>query len=318
MEKASVSRTSALVTGGCGFIGSHVVDRLVGMGLHVMVMDDLSSDSNSKFYHNDKAAFFKIDISDAEKVSDFFESNKVDWVFHLAAESRIQPAIENPLYAVKVNVQGTCNLLQAARLNGVSRFIYSSTSSAYGLVHDPRLRGIPSPPLSEDMKRDCLNPYSVSKCAGEDFCKIYSSLYGLNTVCFRYFNVYGERQPTRGQYAPVIGLFQRQVENGEPMTIVGDGLQKRDFTYVGDVAEANILAAKSDDEKIFGEVFNVGSGKNYSVLDIAEMIGDNWIHIPPRPGEARVSLADNSKIKNALGWEPTIDIAEWVRLGRIS
>jgi len=134
-------------------------------------------------------------------------------------------------------------------------------------------------------------------------------------VCFRYFNVYGERQPTRGQYAPVIGLFQRQVENGEPMTIVGDGLQKRDFTYVGDVAEANILAAKSDDEKIFGEVFNVGSGKNYSVLDIAEMIGDNWIHIPPRLGEARVSLADNSKIKNALGWEPTIDIAEWIRLG---
>jgi UDP-glucose 4-epimerase len=309
VEKVSVSRPSALVTGGCGFIGSHVVDRLVGMGLQVMVMDDLSSESNSKFYHNDKANFFKIDISDAEKVSDFFESNKVDWVFHLAAESRIQPAIENPLYAVRVNVQGTCNLLQAARLNGVSRFMYSSTSAAYGLANDP--------PLSEDMKRDCLNPYSASKCVGEDFCKIYNSLYGLNTVCFRYFNVYGERQPTRGQYAPVIGLFQRQVENGEPMTIVGDGLQKRDFTYVGDVAEANILAAKSDNEKIFGEVFNVGSGKNYSVLDIAEMIGDNWTHIPPRPGEARVSLADNSKIKNALGWEPTVDISEWVRLGSI-
>ena len=183
--------------------------------------------------------------------------------------------------------------------------VYSSTSAAYGLANEP--------PLREDMPRDCLNPYSVTKCAGEELCKMYNDLFGLPVVYFRYFNVYGERQPTKGQYAPVIGLFRRQMRDGEPMTIVGDGTQRRDFTYVKDVVEANLLAASTDDEAVFGELFNVGTGKNYSILDLVKMMGGEYIHIPPRPAESKVSRADNSKIERLLGWSPKTDLETWVR-----
>jgi UDP-glucose 4-epimerase len=294
--------TRYLVTGGAGFIGSHLVERLLDEGHQVVVVDDESADSNEEFFWDKRAENHKVDITDYESLVPLFEG--VTGVFHFAAEARIQPAIKNPSRAASVNVLGTCNVLQAARTHGVDRVIYSSTSSAYGRKN--------TPPLREDMPNDCLNPYSVTKVAGEELCKMYTNLFGLNTVILRYFNVYGERQPLKGQYAPVVGIFQRQVAAGEPMTIVGDGGQKRDFTYVKDVANANFLAMTSVNNEIFGETFNVGTGTNISVLELASLIGDEVVHIPERLGESRATLADARKINSMMGWEPTIFIQDWL------
>ncbi len=290
-----------LITGGNGFIGSHLVDKLIKERNKVIVIDNLSAECNEKFYFNDKAENHKLDICDAESIDPLFDG--VDYVFHLAAESRIQPAILNPSLAASVNVVGTTNVLQSARKHNVKRVIYSATSSGYGLKNKP--------PLKETMQNDCLNPYSVTKCAGEEMCKMYSTLFGLETVILRYFNVYGERSPLKGHYAPVIGLFLKQHFSQKKMTIVGDGLQKRDFTHVQDVVEANLLAAAAI-SGVSGELFNVGSGTNISILDIAKHISEDFIFIDERPGEARETLADITKIKNNLGWHPSIDVLDWV------
>lgn len=288
----------ALVTGGAGFIGSNLVDRLVDMNCEVVVIDNETADCNEKFYWNPKADNYKLNICNYEFTRDLY--NDVDWVFHLAAESRLQSAIKNPINAVTKNVVGTCTVLQCAKESGVNKVIYSSTSSAYGLNKYPNYETDPN---------DCLNPYSVSKVAGEELCKMYTNLYGLKTVIFRYFNVYGERSPTTGQYAPVIGIFQKQKRNNQSLTIVDDGLQKRDFVYVYDVVNANILAAtKEIDEKYYGQVYNVGSGENVSILEIAQMISDDYVFIPPRLGEAKTTLANIDKIKNVFGWNPNINI----------
>lgn len=295
----------AIVTGGAGFIGSHVVDRLRKDGHEVTVIDDESAESNETFYRTKRGVKnLGFDISDYTALVNLFQQDQPDVIFHLAAESRIQPTILNPLKACKTNFIGTCTLLQAAREAKVKRFVYSSTSSAYGLKN--------TPPLHEEMPRDCLNPYSVTKVAAEDLCKMYHTLFGLETVVFRYFNVYGERQPLRGQYAPVVGIFLRQKAAGEAMTIVGDGAQRRDFTHVSDVVEANILAATSTNEKIFGEVFNVGTGRNHSVKELADLIGGWQTHVPSRPAEAQETLADISKIKNLLGWSPKVSFEDWI------
>jgi UDP-glucose 4-epimerase len=291
-----------LVTGGAGFIGSNLVDKLVEKGYQVIVIDNEFSDAHEQFYWNDKAENYKYDIRDYELIEPLFK--EVKYVFHLAAEARIQPAIADPTTAVEINVIGTCNVLQAARLNNVERVIYSSTSSAYGLVN--------SPPLREDMPNDCLNPYSVSKVAGEELCRMYSDLFGLKTITFRYFNIYGERQPTKGQYAPVIGLFLRQRQNKEFLTVVGDGLQTRDYTHVSDVVSANIAATKCSEG--FGEIYNIGCGKQYSVIDLAMMIGGSLTHIPPRVGESRYTEANIEKSKRVLGWSPEVSLEDWLAI----
>jgi UDP-glucose 4-epimerase len=290
----------SIVTGGAGFIGSHVVDRLVELGHDVIVIDNQSATAHDQFYFNDKAEYHCISITNSY-ISGLFQD--VDYVFHLAAESRIQPALENPELAIETNILGTCKILKYALDYGVKRVMYSSTSSAYGLINPI--------PHKEDMKKDCLNPYSITKTAGEDFCKMYTNLYGLETVTFRYFNVYGERQPTKGQYAPVVGLFQRQSAAGEPMTIVGDGEQTRDYTHVSDVVAANI-AAMTAPEEACGELFNIGTGTNYSVNDIARMVGGEVKYIPARLGEARDTLADISKTKRILNWEPKVKLEDWL------
>ena len=295
--------TKSLVTGGAGFIGSNLVDRLVEIGHEVVVIDNESAESNEQFYWNDKAYNYKYDIRDYENTRPLYEG--VDFVFHLAAESRIQPAIENPINAISLNSVGTCTVLQCSREAGVNRVIYSSTSSGYGMNQSPNIETQPD---------DCLNPYSVSKVNGEKLCRMYTKLYGLPTISFRYFNVYGERQPIRGQYAPVIGIFLRQRAAREPLTIVSDGHQRRDFTYVGDVVNANVLAATKDVEsEAFGELYNVGNGVNYSIREIAKMIGHPSIHIAPRPGEARTSLANNQKLRKTFGWEPTVKVEDWIK-----
>lgn len=292
-----------IVTGGSGFIGSHLVDKLVELNKNVIVIDDESAEGNDPAHRNPKAVYHKINVCDYEKILPLFAD--VDYVFHLAAESRIQPTLLNPPKACQVNMVGTCNVLQAAKVHGVKKVMYSSTSSAYGLKN--------TSPLREDMPRDCLNPYSVSKVAAEDLCKMYYTLFGLPTVIFRYFNIYGERQPLKGQYAPVIGIFLRQKAAGEEMTIVGDGSQRRDFTHVSDAVFANLLAAFSDDERMLGEIFNIGTGMNHSVLEICDMMGGAHTFIPARAGESQVSLADISKAKEILSYTPGVQLVDWVR-----
>lgn len=292
----------ALVTGGAGFIGSNLVDKLIDFGWEVIVIDNESAECNEKFYWNDKAKNYFVDICDYENTRNLYDG--VDYVFHLAAESRLQPAIKNPILAVTKNAVGTCTVLQCAREAGVKKVIYSSTSSAYGLNKYPNYETDPN---------DCLNPYSVSKVAGEDLCALYTKLYGLKTIILRYFNVYGERSPTTGQYAPVIGIFLRQRDAGEPLTIVGDGEQRRDFVHVKDVANANLMAALANlEDEYYGQVYNIGNGENISILEIAQMISDNYIHIPPREGEAKTTLANIDKAKNTFGWNPKLNVKQWI------
>jgi UDP-glucose 4-epimerase len=291
--------SKCLVTGGAGFIGSNLVDKLISFGHQVVVIDNESSVCNEQFYWNDKADNHKLDICDYERTRPLYEG--VEYIFHLAAHSRIQVAMKNPIEAMNTNVVGTSTVLQCAREVKARRVIYSSTSSAYGLKN--------TPPLHEDMQEDCLNPYSVSKVAGEKVCKMYYDLFGLRTITLRYFNVYGERQPLKGQYAPVIGLFLEQKKKGEPLTIVGDGEQRRDFTHVSDVVQANINAMCVN---FSGIVVNIGTGVNHSVNEVAAMISDKHIYIDARPGESRVTLARNSRARFYLDWEPKVKLENWI------
>jgi len=294
--------TISIVTGGAGFIGSHIVEELKRLDHMVVVIDNEYSD-NDNFHWRKDTLNVNIDITDYKGLKNAFTG--ADYVFHLAAEARIGPAIENPVNALNINTIGTCNVLQCAREVGAKKVLYSSTSSGYGLNEAPNIETQPD---------DCLNPYSVSKIAGEKLCKMYTDLYGLKTIVFRYFNVFGERAPRKGQYAPVTGIFLRQKAAGEPLTIVGDGEQRRDYIYVKDVANANVMAAISNpDDEAYGQVYNVGSGKNYSVNEIASFISDDTINIPPRVGEARNSLANIDKIQKTFAWKPEMNVEEWIK-----
>lgn len=290
----------ALVTGGAGFIGSNLVDKLIDMGVEVTVIDNFSTGKRENL--NPAACCLELDIStiSIDTLTNLMEGINV--VFHMAAEPRIQVSIENPSETIKTNILGTSNILEAAKEAGVGKIIYSSTCAAYGL--QTKL------PFNENMKTDCLNTYSISKVAGEELCKMYSTLFGLDILTFRYFNVYGNRQPTTGQYAPVIGIFKRQKDNNEPLTIVGDGLQTRDYINVLDIVEANIAASTSSYSN--GSIYNIGTGKEHSVLDIAKLISDEYIHIPQREGECKYVKADITKVKHFLNWEPKIKLKDWI------
>jgi len=294
--------TISIVTGGASFIGSHIVEKLKRLDHMVVVIDNEYSD-NDNFHWRKDTLNVNIDITDYKALKKAFTG--ADYIFHCAAEARIGPAIENPVNALNINTIGTCNVLQCAREVKAKKVLYSSTSSGYGLNEAPNIETQPD---------DCLNPYSVSKVAGEKLCKMYTDLYGLNTIIFRYFNVFGERAPRKGQYAPVTGIFLRQKAAGEPLTIVGDGEQRRDYIYVKDVANANIMAAISNpDDDAYGQVYNVGSGKSYSVNEIASFISDDTINIPPRVGEARNSLANIDKIQKTFAWKPEMNVEEWIK-----
>ena len=293
---------TSLVTGGCGFIGSHLVDRLIQIGHKVRVIDDLSAQENEKFYYNDQAKYWDYDVS---KSDCGFIFNNIDYVFHLAARSRIQPTIGSPNECFEVNVVGTQRVLEWSRINNVKRVIYSGTSSLYGTQN--------SIPFAPNMPADCLNPYSMSKWMGEQVCKLYNQLYGLPSIVLRYFNVYGPREPIKGSYAPVVGLFKRQCKNNMPPTIVSPGTQRRDFTYIDDVVDANILAMKSSTIDIPHNIYNVGTGVNYNMFELSEMIygssgNGDWSGIvdmkPPRPAEVKETLADIESTMRDLGWFP--------------
>lgn len=290
--------SKVLVTGGAGFIGSHLVDRLLEAGHEVVVIDDLSTGRQQNL--NPKAQFTKADIADYDAIAPQFAG--VEAVFHLAARARIQPSIQHPLQSNASNITGTLNVLWAAKNAGVKKVIYSASSSAYG--------DQPTLPLKESMAPKPKSPYALQKWVGERYCALFDELYELSTVSLRYFNVYGLRQLVDGPYATVIGIFLDQVAEGKPMTIVGDGEQRRDFTYVSDVVEANLLAWQKDVRS--GEVINIGTGKNYSVNELAGLIGGPTINLPPRPGETKVTLAQVTKAKKLLGWEPKITLEEGV------
>tara|TARA_B100000676_G_C17900167_1_gene744105 strand:+ start:82 stop:1017 length:936 start_codon:yes stop_codon:yes gene_type:complete len=298
-----------IVTGGAGFIGSNLVDKLIENGHEVLVIDDLSLGKKRNI--NKKAKFRKLNIAsfdptkrwvDLEQIGKLFEG--VDTIFHLAAKTRVQPSIKNPYLWNTVNVGGTLNLLNLARLHGVRRFVFSSSSSVYGNVTEENL------PTPETAPKNPLSPYGLQKLVGEQYCKLYSTIHNIDTVCLRYFSVYGERQPTKGDYSLVMGIFANLRLEGKPLTINGDGEQRRDFTYVGDVVSANIKASMSD--KVGnGEILNVGNGDNRSVNDIAKMIGGPIEYRDPVI-EPRETLADNSKTRKLLDWKPTMKLEDWM------
>ena len=290
-----------IVTGGAGFIGSNLVDLLIEEGHEVYVIDNFSS--GKKENCNEKAQYFELDISDSNNYEDLKNIllGSVG-VFHLAALPRVQESIDNPLHFEKNNTLSTINILKACADSNVKRLVYSASSSAYGNT-------IQLPSKEEDPV-DPISPYAMQKYYGEIACRMFSNVYGVETVSLRYFNVYGERQSLEGAYALVMCVFARQRLNNEPLTIRGDGEQRRDFTHVKDIAKANILAMHS--EKVGnGEVINIGNSDNRSVNQIANMIGGPTVNINPVV-EPRETLADNSKAKNLLGWSPSIIIEEWV------
>lgn len=304
-----------LVTGGAGFIGSNLVDELMTQGLEVRVLDDLSEGKPSnieRWKGHKNFQFIQGSILDYDLVRR--ASDHVSCTFHLAADSRIQTGITNPLHAFMTNVQGTANVAEAARQSGVRRVVYSASSSAYGrksdhLLADPLFKG-----LTEDLPTDCLNPYSMSKKAGEEVMDVYNRLYGLSTVSLRYFNVYGPRHQEEGRYATVIAIFRKQLREGKKMTVVGDGTQRRDFTFVGDVVRANMMAMMNQEAT---GVFNIGTGTNHSINDLAQLIyGKGGMsdvpleYIPPRLGEAYITLADNSKARGIMGWNPQVNLQQ--------
>lgn len=290
--------SKCLVTGGAGFIGSNLVDELIKQKHQVTVIDNLST--GKKEYVNAKADFHKLDIRNLAEIKSVFSG--MDYVFHLAAFPRVQPSIEDPATANDINLNGTLNVLLAARDAKVKRVVYSASSSAYG--DQTKM------PLTEDMPAHPLSPYGLQKYVGELYCRLFSDIYGLPTVSLRYFNAYGKRQTLEGAYCLVMGIFVSQRLKKQPMTITGDGENRRDYTSVIDVVRANILASQI--EKVGkGEVMNIGRGSNFSVNELAKMIGGPVKHIEARI-EPRETLADNFLAKKLIGWEPTINLPEWL------
>ena len=294
---------NVIVTGGAGFIGSHLVDKLISKGIKVRVLDNLLTGKKENI--NPKADYYNLDIADLEEYRfEIFED--IDTIFHLAATTSVQESIENPILYNLVNITGTANLLQAAKSTGtVKRFIFSSSSSVYGNAKTPTSEEHPTNPLS---------PYALSKLIGEQHCKLYSDIYDLDTVCLRYFNVYGDRMNKDGGYKLLFPIFKEQVNTLKPLTINNDGEQRRDFIHVDDIVDANIRVAENVDN-FKGNIYNVGNGANCSVNEIADMfnsVSDLRIF---NKGiiEPLETLAEMSKIDLDLDWKPKGNLKEWIK-----
>jgi UDP-glucose 4-epimerase len=296
------NKKRALVTGGAGFIGSHLVESLLKRGIQVTVLDNLSNgrlENLALVNDNSDLTFYNVDVSEFEKIRPLFEG--VDWVFHLAALADIVPSIQNPLRYHKANVDGTVAVLEAARLAKVRRFVYAASSSCYGI---PDLY-----PTPESAPIRPMYPYALTKYLGEEAVLHWAQVYDVPAVALRLFNVYGPRSRTSGTYGAVFGVFLAQKLHGVPFTVVGDGTQTRDFTFVSDVVAAFIAAADSEYTK---EVFNVGSGASQSVNRLTELLGGERIYITKRPGEPDSTFADIKKITSRLSWKPEVTFEKGV------
>lgn len=286
----------AVVTGGAGFIGSHLVDRLITNGHEVVVLDNCASGRWENLQHlrgEPRLAVEAVDLAAADAAARHVQG--ADWVFHLAALADIVPSIQRPLDYYRANVEGTVRVLEAARQARVKRFVYAASSSCYGI---PDVYPTPeSAPIRPQY------PYALTKCLGEEMALHWGKVYKLPVVSLRFFNVYGPRSRTSGAYGAVFGVFLAQKRAGQPMTVVGDGKQTRDFVFVTDVAEALVRAAESS---VSGEIFNVGSGGTYSINQLVGLLGGEVTHLPKRPGEPDCTWADITKIQQVLGWTPRV------------
>ena len=293
----------SLVTGGCGFIGSHLVEKLLTLGHEVLVIDNLSSGRLANIAStqgHSKIQFIHGDVAELESITPAFE--KIDWVFHLAGLADIVPSIEQPDLYFKNNVIGTLNVLQCARDANVKRLVYAASSSSYGIPDC-----YPTPENSSIKPR---YPYALTKYMGEELVIHWAQLYKLPALSLRLFNVYGPRSRTNGTYGAVFGVFLTQRLNGKPYTVVGDGSQTRDFTYVSDVVNAFISAACSE---LSADVFNVGSGKHHSINYLVSLLGGEKVHIARRPGEPDCTFADIQKIRALLHWSPEVSFEQGVQ-----
>lgn len=292
-----------IVTGGAGFIGSHLVDRLLAEGHQVIVIDNYSTGRPQNLEHqrtNKNLQLIEADINEAEKIEPYF--HQIDWVFHLAALADIVPSIQRPQDYFRANVDGTFTVLEAAKKAEVKKFLYTASSSCFGIPDEY--------PTSETAEMRPQYPYALTKRMGEELTMHWHNVYKLPVVSLRLFNVFGPRSRTSGTYGAVFGVFLAQKLANQPYTVVGDGKQTRDFTYVSDVADAFLTAAQSS---IVGEMYNVGSGNTYSINRLVELLGGKVNYIPKRPGEPDCTYADVSKIKRDLGWEAKISFEEGVQ-----
>jgi UDP-glucose 4-epimerase len=294
------SNIKAIVTGGAGFIGSHLVDLLLKDNIDVTVLDNFSTGRPENLDHvREKIELLECDLSvKGDWIAQF---DNADWVFHLAALADIVPSIQQPEEYFRANVDGTFNVLQAAKIAGVKRFIYIASSSCYGIPDNY--------PTTENAEIRPQYPYALAKRMGEELVMHWAQVYSFPALSLRFFNVYGPRSRTSGTYGAVIGVFLGQKLAGKPYTVVGDGEQTRDFTFVTDIAQAIMTAAKSDQT---GQIYNVGSGATVSVNHLVELLGGDKVHIPKRPGEPDSTFADISKIRSELGWEPRVSIEEGI------
>lgn len=293
---------NCLVTGAAGFIGSHMCDLLLEKGHRVTGVDNLATGRMRNVEHlsgNGRFTFLEADICDPAKMAAAAEG--VDWLFHFAGLADIVPSIQQPLLYHRANVDGTAILLEAARQAGVGRFLYAASSSCYGAE--------PETPTPETAPIRPAYPYALTKYLGEQMALHWAQVYGMPVVSLRLFNVYGPRSRTTGAYGAVFGVFLAQKLAGKPLTVVGDGTQSRDFTFVTDVARAFLAAAESD---AAGAVFNVGSGGHYTVNRIVELIGGERVGIPKRPGEPDITFADTTKLRSATGWAPEVSFEQGV------
>lgn len=296
-----MTRPIAVVTGGAGFIGSHLTDALVSRGFSVRIIDNLVGGhlDNVRQHLDDRtASLFEIDIRDLESTHEAFRD--VTFVFHLAGIGDIVPSVERPSEYMDVNVQGTVRVLEAARANRVQKLVYAASSSCYGLAETP---------TTEEHRIDPRYPYALSKYLGEQAALHWSRVYRLPVNSVRIFNAYGPRVRTTGAYGAVFGVFFRQKLASQPLTVVGDGTQRRDFVYVTDVAEAFCRAAESPDS---GRVWNCGADDPRSVNELVRIIGGEVVYIPKRPGEPDCTWADTTRIREDLQWKPLIDFHEGV------
>ncbi len=290
-----------IVTGAAGFIGSHLTDLLLSKGHEVLAVDDLSTgrEANLKLAAGEKN--FKFLRGDISKDSTVDALPDADWVFHIAGRADLVPSIENPVDYYNVNTAGTLKMLEYARARKIKRFVYTASSTCYGIAE--------TTPTPETCPCIPKHPYGLTKYLGEQLAMHWASVYKLPVISLRLFNVYGPRSRTTGAYGAVFGVFLKQKLAGKPFTVVGDGKQTRDFTFVTDVAAAFLAAAESD---VSGEIFNVGSGGTYSVNRLCELLGGDKLHLPKRPGEPDCTFADTSKILSSLDWRPKVSLEEGV------